>query len=225
MRGKNFSVIVAGAVIAGLAFSEAQASSISPSRLYIDDPAMVLLVDGSDKNSSVSINFQLLSHRCEAFDFGFMDDGGYVSLTGRSHTHGQHTFLGGDVVDFALRNYGPDHLFGTLDDLIYRLSDSAGYAQQHYFGAIMPSRSDNPDVTETYYRHLVLKWDLNLDGRFDMRTLIEFKKGKFDGLMPSFTVPGPTPFPGEVPAAVPVPAAFWLFSSGLLGLAATFRRR
>lgn len=221
---KLFQFLVSiGIVLGGFSLSPAQASSVPLSELYINDPLKVQMVDGADRDSGVSIRFWLSTPSRAAFDFGFMDNDSYTSITGRSRTQGRYTFAGGALVDFALRNYGSDGLFGTSDDLIYRISDSAGYAQQRYFAPIDPTRSSNPGVTQTYYQDLSLNWDLNLDGLFVAHTLIEFKKSKFDGMMPA-TVTGSGPVPSEVPTAVPVPATLWLFGSGLLGLAATVRR-
>ncbi len=122
------------------------------------------MVDGTDNNSNVSIRFWLSAPSRAAFDFGFMDDSAYVSITNESRTQGQYSFLGGNIVDFALRNFGSDGLFGTSDDMLYRISDSAGYAQQHYFASINPSNASSPGVTQTYFQDLSLNCDLNLNG-------------------------------------------------------------
>lgn len=218
-------LISIGAIHVGLSFNAAQASSVPLSELYINDPLKVQMVDDTDRNSSVSIRFWLSTPSRAAFDFGFMSNDSYISMTGKPRARGRYTFAGGDLVDFALRNYGSDRLFGTSDDLIYRISDSAGYAQQHYFAPVNPSRSRNPGVTQAYFQNLSLSWDLNLDGDFVAHTLIKFRRSPFDGMMPAMVAgPGPGPVPNEVPAPVPVPAALWLFGSGLLGLAAFARR-
>lgn len=96
--------------------------------------------------------------------------------------------------------------------LVYHLSDSANYALQTYFKPVKSSKSRNPTVTQVYFQDLRLSWDLDLDGKPDVHTLLEFKRGKYDGMMPA-------------PAAVPLPAALWLFGSGLLGLGLTVRHR
>ena len=203
--------ILIGAVCCGFPGTAALASSVSlPTEVYVTESSRVLMVDGKDRHSKVKIKVRLDAPQRSAFDFGFMSDGLYVPVTGMSRTRGRYTFAGGTVVDFALRNRGVDRLFGTPDDTIYRLSDSANYALQTYFKPVKFSKSRNPKVTQIYFRDLRLSWDLDLDGKPDVRTLLEFKRGKYDGMMPA-------------PAAVPLPAALWLFGSGLLGLGLTVR--
>ena len=214
MRKRQFlkSVLI-GAVCCGFPGTAVLASSVSiPTEVLVAESSRVLMVDGKDRHSKVKIKVRLDVPQRSVFDFGFMNDGLYVPMTGKSHTSGSYTFAGGTVVDFALRNRGVDHLFGTPDDLVYRLSDSANYALQTYFKAVKSSKSRNPTVTQVYFQDLRLSWDLDLDGKPDVHSLLEFKRGKYDGMMPA-------------PAAVPLPAALWLFGSGLLGLGLTVRHR
>jgi hypothetical protein len=164
------------------------------------------MVDGRDCNDTVKIKAWLDSPTRSAFDFGFVDDGLYVSIMNRNRTMGAYVFSGSAIADFALRNSGTDRLFGTFDDLIYRLSDRAGYARQHYFAPIKHRSPVKPGNMPNSFQDLRLNWDLDLDRRLDAHTLIEFKGSRFDGMLP-------------VPAAVPGPAAMWLFGSGLMGLA------
>lgn len=212
-KRKFLKSVFIGVVCCGFPGAAALASSVSyPTEVYVTESSGVLMIDGKDRHSEVKIKVRLDAPQRSAFDFGFMNDGLYVPMTGKSHTRGGYTFASGTVVDFALRNSGVDRLFGTADDLVYHLSDSANYAQQTYFKSVMSSKSRNPTVTQDYFRDLLLSWDLDLDGKPDVHTLLEFKRGKYDGMMPA-------------PAAVPLPAALWLFGSGLLGLALTARHR
>jgi hypothetical protein len=206
------SLIFTVAISGGFSIHGVRASSVSPSELFVNDPAQVLMVDGKDRDSKVSIRFRVDTPNRSAFDFGFFSNDNFLSITGKSRKQGDYTFAGGSIIDFALRNKGGDGLFGTADDLIYRLSDSAGYASQHYLAAIDPARSRHPVVTEPYYQKLSLGWDLNLDGRTDVKVRLQIKGNKYDGMMPP-------------PMAVSVPGASWLLGSGLAVLGVTARRR
>ncbi len=214
MRGNRFfqALVFTGAVIGGFYYSDAQASSVSPSELFINDPSRVLMVDGADRHSTVSIRVKLDTPDRSAFDFGFMNNDVYIPIMGKSRKKGGDIFAGGSIVDFALRNNGADGLFGTSDDLIYRLSDNAGYAAQHYFAPIDPAQSRNPAITDSYFRDLGLNWDLNLDGTIDARTQLQIRGSRFDGMTPA-------------PMAVSLPTTSWLLGSGLAMLGVTVRRR
>lgn len=200
------------AVGCGFSIADAQATSVYPSELFVNDPGAVLMVDGTDRNASVSLRVRLDTPNRFAFDFGFMNNDTYVPITGKSRANGRYTFTGGSIVDFALRNRGSDGLFGTADDLIYRLSDGAGYATQNYFAPVDPAKSRHPAVTGTYFQDLKLNWDLNLDGLADAHALLQVRGGKYDGMMPA-------------PLAVSLPDAAWLFGSGLVVVGFTARRR
>ena len=214
MHNKKFlpSLIITVAISSGFSTHVVQASSVSPSELFINDPKQVLMVDGKDRDSHVTISARLDTPKRSAFDFGFISNDNFLSITGKSRKKGDYTFTGGSIVDFALRNKGSDGIFGTADDLIYRLSDSAGYTSQHYFAAIDPAKSRHPVVTEPYYQNLSLSWDLNLDGLVDARVMLKVTSNKYDGMMPG-------------PMAVSLPGASWLLGSGLAVLGVTVRRR
>ena len=207
LRSLNFTIAISGE----FSTHDVQASSVLPSELFVNDPAQVLMVDGKDRDSNVSIRVRLDTPNRSAFDFGFIRNDSFLPITGKSRKQGDYAFAGGSIVDFALRNKGGDGLFGTSDDLIYRLSDSAGYASQHYFSAIDPAKSRHPVVTESYYRNLSLNWDLNLDGIADARALLKIRGNQYDGMMPP-------------PTAVSLPGASWLLGSGLVVLGVTARR-
>jgi len=163
------------------------------------------MIDGTDSN--VTVDIAVADVTLPQFDFGFVSGGNYTRIT---NFVGSWTFQGGNVVDFALRNWGADNTFGTGDDLIYDIANPLDYANQTYSVPIDPSHSQNPVVSSPYYRALTLTWDLNHDGVADT------------GFDLSVTTPLLT-YDGMAP--VPLPAAAWLFGSGLLGLGALARRR
>lgn len=213
-KQRFLKVLIVGTAFCGFPGIPAWAHSVPMAPpLVVNSPSEVLMIDGKDRNSRVKIRVQLDAAEWCAYDFGFMDDGSYTSITGRAKPRGGYTFMGGSVVDFALRNYGADRLFGTPDDLIYRLSDGADYAREIFFRPVEPSLSKNPSLTQKYFRDLRLGWDLDLDGKSDVYSWLEIKRGEYDGMMP---VPAAAP--------VPVPGAVWFFGSGLLGLALVARR-
>jgi hypothetical protein len=175
--------------------------------LTVDGPGTVLMIDGTDSNVTVNVTALDGTLPLAAYDFGFVTGTGYTAITS---TIGSYVFNGGDTVNFALRNRGLDNTFGTGDDLVYSILDPADYANQTYLLAIAPSYSQNPVVSSPYYRSLLLTWDLDLNGvadtGFDLSVTTPLSS--YDGMTP-----------------VPLPAAAWLFGSGLLGLAALARRR
>ena len=194
--------------------SLAVASSL-PMPLTVNEPGSVLMVDGKDKDMGVDIHIRggrkLFA---QGFDFGFMEESVYTPLQSSWCATGNYQFAGGSTVDFTLRSKGADGIFGSADDDYFRLSDAADFADQFYFGPIDSARSRNPNTNETYYRKLVLVWDLDHDGSRDFS--VTLKAGKSSGgMMPS----------GISSTPVPVPAAAWLFGSGLMGLAAVARRK
>ncbi len=207
---KTIFALMGGVVFYGFFPQGAHACSVSLDSLFVGDPNMVWMVDGKDRDATVTIRAWLDSPDRAAYDFGFMSGNAYVPITGKTHNVGAYTFAGGVPVDFALRTIGTDGVFGTPDDGIYRLSDAVSHASQRYFARIDPTSARNPTVENVYYRYLLLNWDLNQDGRSDARVLLETVASRYDGMSPAI-------------AAVPQPTAVWLFASGLLGLVGAAR--
>jgi hypothetical protein len=207
-------MIFTAAAVCGFPYSMAHACSVwDVPGLSIDDPLPVMMIDGADRNSNVRVKVRVDYPKKSGFDFGFVSDGLYTPVTGKSRVRGSYAFAGGTVVDFALRNWGTDHRFGTADDLVYRLSDGANYAEQHYSAFPKPSESRHPKLMiPGDFRELRLDWDLDRDGKTDVKTWIDVKRGRYDAMAPAA-------------APVPVPSTMWLFGSGLLALGAALKRR
>jgi len=212
-KQRSRKMFFAAVAVCGFPYPMAHACSVwDMPGLSVPDPLPVVMIDGADRNSSVKLKVQVDSPKKSGFDFGFVNDGLYTPVTGKSHAWGSYTFTGGATVDFALRNGGPDHVLGTADDQVYRLSDGADYAQQYYFDSARSPRSRNPRIPSGDFRELRLDWDLNHDGKTDVETWIGVKRNQYDAMAPAA-------------APVPVPSTMWLFGSGLVVLATALRRR
>jgi hypothetical protein len=209
MLMKHLSLLAAGSAL--LCSSPlVQANSIASTWL-IDQPGLVLMVDGKDPNTSVK--FEITTYRNgSGLDFGFMMGDTFSSLYSGWRQKKNLVFTGGTTVDFAVRNKGVDRQFGTSDDQIFRLSDPAHYANQYYSGAISPGKSVTPQQAETYYRDLTMLWDLDHDGIRELKITLHTRNA-YDGM---HFVASATP--------VPLPAAVWLLGTGLAGLAALAQR-
>lgn len=208
LRMRDLQVVAVGGALLG-ASTSVLATYISHGVL-VDQPGLVLMVDGQDRNAFVSLSVNT-RNRGASLDFGFMSGDTFSSLSGRWCGNANQVFAGAATVDFAVRSKGIDNLFGTMDDQIFRLSDPAHYANQYYAGKISPWKAANPALTDPYYRSVVLIWDVNHDGITDLKVMLQARK-RFDGLRFAAT-------------PVPLPAAVWLLGSGLAGLAAFARRR
>lgn len=201
--------ITAGAGMLLLAgpLSSAFAATVNP--LTVHAPGKVLLIDGTDSNATVIVTVVDSTQPLVAYDFGFVTGSGYTRITSGN---GSWVFNGGDIVDFALRSRGADATFGTGDDVIYSISNPLDYADQIYVGVIASSNSQNLVVSSDYYKSLTVLWDLDHNGTPDtgFALAISTSLGSNDGV---------------APAPVPLPAAAWLFGSGLLGLIGVTSRR
>ena len=113
-------------------------------------------------------------------------------------------------------NVAGNYTFDTIQGGTYSVDLAAGYTMGHIlfnWGAVA-----DIDVVNI--------WDANgdsIDVEGDGVSGLAMIDGAFMGFNANFSVNGAT---SEVnPAAVPVPAAVWLFGSGLVGLAGVARRR
>ena len=197
--------------VCGFPFPVAHACSVwDVPGLTVDGPLSVMMIDGADRNSTVKVKVRIDHPKKSGFDFGFVGGASYTPITGKSRVRGSYIFAGGAVVDFALRNWGSDHVFGTADDHVYSLSDGA--SRQYYFAPVVSSRYRDPKATPGDFQELRIDWDPDHDGKTDLETWIEVKRSRYDGIVPAI-------------APVPVPSTMWLFGSGLLGLAGALMRR
>ena len=166
--------------------------------VLVDGPGLVLIVDGTDPDSGTGTFNIDATLPVAMYDFGFVNGGVYTPIAllpkGPASLYGTYDFMGGDVVDFALRHNSSGNL--------YTISDPADYADQLYFSPVDPSHSMNPVVTYTYYNTLVLEWDLNGNG--------------FDPLQDAGFTLTQALNPHDGMAPVPIPASALLFGSGLL---------
>jgi len=167
--------------------------------VLVDGPGLVLIVDGTDPGYGAGTFNIDATIPVSNYNFGFVLGNTFTPIAllprGPASLYGTYEFMGGDVVDFALRHNSS----GTL----YTISDPEDHADQLYFNPIDPSYSMNPAVTFTYYNTLVLKWDLNgngFDPLYDAEFTLTQALDDHDGMAP-----------------VPIPASALLFGSGLLG--------
>lgn len=190
-----FCIIV---MLPGLAV-EAGATILEPA-LLVEQPGLVLFVDGADRGSQVrTFNFDW-TFPADRLDFGFVENAGFTPIAlrpaGPASIFGTYTFTGGQLVDFALRDRHTGQWF--------TISDPRNFATQYYFSEVHPSHSRNPVVTNPYYNALILQWDLaamGLDGHKPFGFTMTSTQNVWDGMQP-----------------VPLPAAAWLFASGVAAL-------
>ncbi len=188
-------------LIALLAFGAMLGSLKDAMALWVNGPGLVLMVDGIDHNPNVPTLEIDATIPIAGYAFGFIGTSGFTPFNMNQNGNsliGYYTFGGGTLVDFALRNNQTGDIFS--------ISDAADYANQYYSFPIAPSQSVNPQVTFPYYSTLILYWDLDHNGwnqTIDPGITITQALNTYDGM---------------APAPVPLPAAAWLFSTGLVGL-------
>jgi len=119
MSGKWRWIIMSAGLLWGLGAWPAQAA------LVVNGGGPALMVDGSDKNSTVTLFDINLTGLPAGYDFGFMEGETFVPIASMSKKRSffaTYTFTGGSLVNFALR-YDPT-------GAIYTMSDPAGGATE-----------------------------------------------------------------------------------------------
>jgi hypothetical protein len=178
--------------------AEVRATILEPA-IRIDEPGLVLFVDGLDKGPRVRTFNVDATFPLDRLDFGFVYESGFTGIAlrpaGAPSLFAWHTFTGGQLVDFALR----DRLSGD----IFAISDPRNFTTQYYFSEVDPSFSRHPVVTDPYFNALILEWDLSSVGL-----------GGHGPLWLTMTQ-AQNPVDGMQPAPVPLPGAISLFGSGV----------
>ena len=83
-KQKLLKSVLIGIVCCGFPGTAALASSVSyATEVYVTESSGVLMIDGKDRHSKVKIKVRLDTPQWRTFDFGFMNDGLYVPITGK----------------------------------------------------------------------------------------------------------------------------------------------
>lgn len=217
MKTRSRTMFVVTAWIAVIGIQETRAHSLALENVT-ELPALVTMIDGTDQNGSVTLRYDVVGKNSKGagngksgknnkhksdYLFGYYDAGEFSPLSGKK---GTVEFASGSGVDFAIAGKGSDGLFGTSDDVYYRLSDAADYADLFFRRPAGNGKSHTPDNS---FGKLMIVWDTDFDGKADFR--VHLRAGSH--------------YDGMAVAAVPIPAAGLLFASGLVGLGMVRWRR
>jgi hypothetical protein len=196
-------LLVSAAIALSILLGVPTTAHSTPLLLSTSQP--VLMIDGvSDGDATIDVAVIDFGF---GFDFGY-DDAGFNMILAEGNILGSETFLGGQVVDFAIRN--------TTSGQVLRLSD--GMAQMFFAGDVTASNSENPGVPFDYWQSLTITWSLgNNDFVFNVG-------GNFDGLAPS-SFAANSGVGGNVLVSNPEPSAALSFVLGFSLLAFHLRRR
>jgi hypothetical protein len=182
-----------------------------PYGVVINQAGMVALTEGRDQDMLVNLRVNGGRSRQSGYQFGYMTGDTFSPITNGRGKNKSVTLSVNGPIDFALRNRGSDSIFGSADDVLYKLSDSPTYASQHYFDPIKLHGSNNQ--TNVDFTKLTIAWDTNRDGIRDLTVMLQARKNSGGMHFVDSTVP------------VPLPAALWLLGSGIAGLFTFVRRR
>lgn len=174
---------------------------IGTANALVMDSVPVWIIDGDDNGAIVDIG--LVDNVIAGFDFGYIDNtGSFAALLSDGSVYVQHTWNGGDVVDFAIRN--------TLTGAIYSLGEDANgnnYCTLSFSGEIPAGYSVNPVVENNYWNTVNMKWGVPavIPGYPEDATV-------------GFDVAMAITNPHDGVAPVPEPATMLLLGPALLGL-------
>ncbi len=145
----------------------------------------VLMIDGSGDGI---VDVMVFDTEID-FHFGYYD-GGFQQILAASSTMATTTFMGGDIVDFAIQS--------ATDSTIYRLSE--GSATLDFTGLITADHSVNPTVASDYWGGLTIDWAVDNNNYV-------IALGAGDGFAPARSLNSAAP--------VPEPTAALTFAAGL----------
>jgi len=178
---------------------------VGSAKALVMESVPIWIIDGNDLNTTVNIG---ILDGLSGFDLGYLDNtGSFVVLLPSSNIpqYAAHTWNGGDVVDFAIRNIS--------DNSIYSLgTDASGnnYCTLDFSGVIAANNSSNPILSSDYWNTVNMHWGIPT-------AVAGLTNTSFDVAMAMGN-------DGDGMAPVPEPASIALLGMGILGLVGLKRK-